>query len=58
MMKACLQLLKMGYLRYKDQSDPVMVSRHMSGLVNANVSASVFLCLLRILRIISLEKFF
>ncbi|XP_076808766.1 protein-glutamine gamma-glutamyltransferase K-like isoform X2 [Clavelina lepadiformis] len=35
-MKAGIKLLHMGYLRYKDHSDPVAVARHMSGLVNSN----------------------
>ena len=42
-MKACLKLLHMGYLRYADHSDPVMVTRHFSGLVNSNVSSVIML---------------
>ena len=40
-MKASLKLLNMGKLTYREHRDPVAIARHMSGLVNSNVSFAI-----------------
>nr|CAB3266929.1 protein-glutamine gamma-glutamyltransferase K [Phallusia mammillata] len=42
-MKACLKLLESRAIRYRDHSDPVELSRHMSALVNSNDDAGVLI---------------